>query len=223
MPLIFLLLLLVVQTSLSSNTFKQPFTIMLDGAGDAHHAGRTLNGDYLERGLTMQLAQGIKHKLEQTYDGLRVILTRTPGESVTHIQKATFANRIADLYISINLYAQTTKPTIDCYYFCFDPLAAPVAPTSSLRLTPLAHVHLPTTTVSQASAQAFCTELKTIVTNTMIVHIPSGIPCAPLKGIACPAFALEASIKDVHDIPMLVTILSAALTKSIDYYIRNQS
>ncbi len=223
MPLIFLLLLLVVQTSLSSNTFKQPFTIMLDGAGDAHHAGRTLAGDYLERGLTMQLAQGIKHKLEQTYDGLRVVLARTPGESATHIQRATFANRIADLYISISLYPQTTKPTIDCYYFCLEPRALPIAPTNNLQLTPLTQVHLPTTPASQASAQAFYTELKNIVTNTMIVHMPTGIPCAPLKGIACPAFALEASIKHAHDIPMLVNILSSALTKSIDYHIRNQS
>jgi len=94
------------------------FTIMLDPAGDAQNTGRLIE-DCLERGITLQFVQALKDVLEQKYNNLRIILSRSPGEKVAHLQNANFANRLdIDFYLSVHFYKEeSVKPKAYIYTF----------------------------------------------------------------------------------------------------------
>jgi len=100
---------------------QKPFTIMLDPAGDAQHAGRLID-DSLERGITLQFAEKLKQELEKRYDGIRVVLTRFAGETLQHLQNANFANRLdVDFYLSIHFYKEKEiKPQMFLYTFSYN-------------------------------------------------------------------------------------------------------
>ncbi len=82
------------------------FSIMLEPAGDAKITGRCID-DSFERGIALQYTQQLKQLLEERIPGVRVAITRLPGETITEFQNAHFANRMAiDLYISINFFKE---------------------------------------------------------------------------------------------------------------------
>ena len=67
---------------------------MLDPAGDAQNPGRTID-DNFERGITLQFAEKLKEMLQEKFPTIRVVLSRTPGESLQPLQNANFANRLS--------------------------------------------------------------------------------------------------------------------------------
>ena len=105
-----------------STMIPQQITIMLDPAGDAQSAGREIQ-DSFERGLTLQFVQELKNEIIQHYPNVRVILTRTPGETIQPMHNALFANRLQpDLYLRIGFYFQPEIPThVTLFYACNHP------------------------------------------------------------------------------------------------------
>src|SRR5205807_2641706 len=102
---------------------KKPFTIMLNPAGDAKDAGRSLN-DSFERGITLQFCQELKKEIENNYKSVRVVLTRIPGETIEPLLNANFSNRLnADLFLSIHFYKENAvSPKIFLYNYINKPL-----------------------------------------------------------------------------------------------------
>jgi len=94
------------------------FSIMLDPAGDTKVTGRCI-GDSFERGLTLQYTQQLKQLLEEHVPDVRVSITRLPGETVTELQNAHFANRMAvDLYVSVHFFKeQEVVPRVYIYTY----------------------------------------------------------------------------------------------------------
>ena len=82
---------------------SQPFTIMIDHAGDVLNSGRSLLHGF-ERGQTMQFAKELKLAIQAYYPQINVILSKTANEVLTELQIANFANRLdIDLFLSIYL------------------------------------------------------------------------------------------------------------------------
>jgi N-acetylmuramoyl-L-alanine amidase len=187
---------------LSSTAQHQPFTIMIEPSGDAKHAGRAID-DCFERGITLQCSQHLKKVLEQMIPGIRVILSRFPGESLEPLQNANFANRLAvNLYISLHFFEEKEeKPTLYLYYFLYNPTTdywKNKAENLSFITYDQAHKNFLNSTKMYANSlysmlQSSCYknqfELKGIF----------GIPFKPLIGISAPAIAFEGSLKSKDD------------------------
>lgn len=208
-------LLLLGLLTIQSLVFGSMITIMLDPAGDAKHTGRTLD-DGFERGISLQCAEQLKTMLEQQF-GVRVVLTRFPGETLEPLQNANFANRLnVDLYISISCYQETAvKPTLYLYYFCNDEFAAPQ---NELGFYPFDKAHL----ANQQKTKSYLALAHDIlnqepITKKISIAGPFGIPFKPLLGIKSPAFSLELGLKTKDDIknyvPLLTDCISAIIQK----------
>lgn len=99
---------------------QRSIIIMIDPAGDAQNTGRKID-DSFERSLTNIMAQRLKEELENRYTQVKVILTRSPGQTIQPLQNANFANRLdVALYLSINFYQETeNKPRLYLYNFSY--------------------------------------------------------------------------------------------------------
>src|SRR5271156_6610097 len=114
----FWLLLFMISGSLTHTISQPPFTLMLDPAGDAQNPGRIIE-DSFERGITLQCMQELQAVIAQRFPRIRVVVTRSPGETRQPLQNANFANRLdVDLYISIHCYPES-KPKSQLYLYYF--------------------------------------------------------------------------------------------------------
>lgn len=168
---------------------------MLDPAGDAQHAGRKID-DYFERGITLQCAEALKKSLESTHSGIRVVLTRFPGETIQPQQNASFANRLnADLYISINFFKQTAqKPLLHLFFFCLEPTTDFwFGLDSELAFIKSNEIHKQAITTSKKWAHLLFEHLQ-LHNNIFKITQPLGIPFKPLYGLKSPSIGIEASI-----------------------------
>ena len=196
----------------------QPFTIMIEPAGDAKHAGRTID-DCFERGITLQYAEELKKVLEKKKPGVRVILSRFPGESLEPLQNAHFANRLGiNLYISIHFFqGKEGKQTVYLYHFLYNQLTDYwPSNLASTNLIPLDQVHrnfLPTTKIY---AQLIAKTLRSSFNNSFEVQGIFGLPFKPLIGIAAPALAFEASIASRNDWKLYVEPIAQSLKNIIE-------
>lgn len=189
----FFLLLSFCTFSLHART--KPFTIMLDPAGDAQHAGRQID-DYTERGGTLSLANDIKESIENTHTGVRVVLTRFPGETIQPRQNASFANRLdVDLYISLHLFKQKNpQAQMYIFYFCSDPTTDFwFAQTPELAFVRSNEIHKQSIKKSKAWAALFFETVQQY-SNTFITSKPLGIPFKPLYGMKSPSIGIEVSL-----------------------------
>lgn len=170
------------------------FTIMLDPAGDARETGRIIE-DSLERAVTVQCAQALQEAIEFYVSNCKIIVTRTPGEEVSQLQRANFANRLAiDLYININIVlACERKPTLYVYQFSLGDISR--APSQELAMVSYDKAHkkaAPQTTAYGKKITSFLSRKehqKTFLTQNLYQ-----LPFAPLMGIQAPALGLELSI-----------------------------
>lgn len=173
---------------------------MLDPAGDAQHAGRRIEG-YLERGATLQFSNALKKNIEETYNNIRVILTRFPGETIQPRQNASFANRLdVDLYLSIHFFKQTTrKPLLHLFFFCLDP-TTDFWPdqTSNLAFIQSSKIHKQSITTSKKWAQTFFETMQGY-NKSFNTSEPLGIPFKPLYGLKAPSIGIEASLKNPEE------------------------
>lgn len=182
--------------------YSHDITIMIEPAGDAQHAGRIID-DCFERGIALQCAESLKKQLEQNYPGLRVILSRFPGESLEELQNANFANRLGvDLYISLHFYQEDqAKHHVAIYYFCYNNVTDFWHKREEqLSFVPYDKAHLDSIVPSKNYASTFYNALCKKEYNALFnVYKPLALPFKPLIGIALPAIALEASLKKKDD------------------------
>lgn len=189
-------------------------TIMIDPAGDARTTGRTID-DTFERSITMQCAQELKKFLEEHLPGIRVILTRFPGEVVEPLQNAAFANRMrANLYISLACYKQTSGiPHCALYQFLYEPhLSVLQKNPQRLTLTPLSNAHQKYSTESSALITTLHSSLQTSERAQRCVLEPlTAFPYKPLMGVHCPALGIEIGLPKKDDWLTVINDLNQAL------------
>jgi len=183
---------------------------MLNPAGDAHDAGRTLS-DGFERGVTRQFAEKLKKSLEK-HTNARIILTHNAGETISQKQKANFANRLnIDLYISIHA-SPSDHLGIDTYYYKSD-LFTPIV-SDQLALYPTHQAcfisHKKTAAIAEKGLVA--SEYKT----KYIVKEPIGIPLKNLVGVIAPTFTIELHIKKTGDLLFYIKPISKGIAHVID-------
>ncbi|MBN1549148.1 N-acetylmuramoyl-L-alanine amidase [Candidatus Babeliales bacterium] len=191
----------------------KPFSIMLDPAGDAQNTGRIV-GDSFERGITLQFAEALKHELEATYQSIRVILSRVPGETIEPLQNANFANRLnVDLYLSIHFYEDVKEhPQMYLYYFIYNPVTDRWNTTRRLSFYPYDQAHLISIKTTQSWAQTLFNNLNQQKYKKLFtMHEIAGLPFKPLIGVRAPALALEASLKSKRDWSIYLEPIVASL------------
>jgi hypothetical protein len=197
---------------------NRPFTVMLDPAGDAQHAGRKIH-DYFERGLTLQCAEHLKEALEKSAPHLRIILTRFPGETLQPRQNASFANRLeVDLYISIHFFEKKeSNPHAFLFYFCTDPITDFWKnPSTELTFIPFHQGHKQAIEQSVEQATTLYNFLHTNYKDYFSCNKPLGIPFKPLCGITAPAIGIECSLNTTQDWAHYVKPFSEGIIKIIE-------
>ncbi|MDR3646269.1 MAG: N-acetylmuramoyl-L-alanine amidase [Candidatus Babeliales bacterium] len=212
------LLIFLIFLPLFSFDYYQPktFTIMLDPAGDAKDAGRTLN-DSFERGITLQFAQELKKSIEANYQNVRVILTRVPGETLEFLQNANFANRLdVDFYLSIHFYKETdVRPKLYLYHYLNEPFYMQLP--SNISFINYNNAHL----INVNKTLDYTNKMKQILekNNQFDFKYLLGIPFKPLVGIKAPAIALEAGLKNSNDYKNFVEPVLLALQPILSPYV----
>ncbi|MBA3751471.1 N-acetylmuramoyl-L-alanine amidase [Candidatus Dependentiae bacterium] len=196
------------------------FTLLINPAGDAKDTGREIDGTF-ERGITMQCASELKKALEERISGLRVILTRFPGEVIEPLQNASFANRLTiDLYLSLHFFQHSEKlHRLFLYHVLYNPeIDVWEKKSNELVLLPYDQAY----TLSIKRTIDYGTELfksaKSIERAYNIVcHKLQGLPFKPLAGISAPSVAFECGIRKKDDwkplVPFLVTLLEPIITR----------
>ncbi len=185
-----------------------PYTIMIDPAGDAHHAGRQLEDAY-ERGITLQCAERLKAVLEEKLP-VRVILTRQPGEALQPLHNANFANRLdVNLFITLQFYQETaTKPLLYLYHFSYGNEA--VAKIQDLAFHSYDQAYL----FNAQATHTICTGMHqrlNVYKKQFDCKGPFKLPLHPLIGIKAPAILIEAGLKHKNDWQQFIEPLVVAL------------
>lgn len=192
----------------------QKYTLLLDPTGDAQYTGRTID-DTFERGVSLQIAQELKHALEESHPEIRVMLTRIPGETVEPLQNATFANRLpANLFVPIGIVAHTKPlPAIATYVMNGNPsFITASAASRPLSFEPYTNAHEQISPVSFTQAQLFVRALKQQGSDMPATILsPLALPFHPLVGICVPAFGIEIAVKNMQELKALVVPLARAL------------
>lgn len=177
------------------------FSIMLDPAGDAVHTGRCIDNSF-ERGLTLQYAQQLKTCLEKIIPGIRVIITRAPGETVAELQNAHFANRMdVDLFLSIHFFKETeVVPRLYVYtYAHYDD--AEVQKNNVLSFWHYDKIHLHQAEQTKQWADFFTKTLQQGCYNKLFIcSYCYAFPFKPLVGIKASALSIEIGLKNKNDL-----------------------
>lgn len=198
-----------------NNSQAKLFTIMLNPAGDAKDAGRTLN-DSFERGITLQFTNKLKTELEKTYKNIRVVITRMPGETLEPLQNANFANRLdVDFYLSIHFYKEKKpKPQIFLFRYLTDTFSVQ----SNLRLY---FYKFDTAHLINISQTINCgNKIKNFLNsesykNKFDFFDFLAIPFKPLVGIKAPAIAIEIGLKNTNDWQEYIPVISESFQNII--------
>lgn len=180
-------------------TYLTPFSIMLDPAGDAHHAGRIID-DCFERGLTLQFCENLKKELEKKHP-VHVILTRTPGDTLEPLQNASFANRLGvQIYISFHFFQEAEERSkINLYHFIHNPVTDFWSPQqNTLRFIRFDEAHKITIQQTSNYVQQLHKSLSKTIKHADTAPAVS-LPFKPLLGITAPAIGIEISLHNRND------------------------
>jgi N-acetylmuramoyl-L-alanine amidase len=190
------------------------FTLMIDPAGDAKEPGRTIN-DTFERGITLQLAQELKQSIEAENPGVRVILTKFPGEVIEPLQNASFANRLkVDLYLSLHVFEHKDKRnTLFLYQLQYNPADLWVKKTEDLILLPFDQAYKNSLPKTESYIDQLYESCKK--ETKLTCHTPLKIPFKPLVGISAPAIGIELGIKKKDDWKEIGSFLKRAIVQII--------
>lgn len=196
----FLFFTYIMLSTIYSNTYGT-FTVMLDPAGDAAHAGRSIDGCF-ERGLTLQFTEHLKTRIENTFPSVRVVLTRFPGETLQPLQNANFANRLqVDAYISIHFYHERAHKS-ELYLYTYTHGQEPVCNknTPSLSFVTYDQAHLLARNMSSKFADnAYKVFSQSCYHSLFTVKEGLQVPFKPLVGIIAPALGIEVGIRQQND------------------------
>ncbi len=196
------LFLYVLSTYARQNTqileSKKKKVIMLSPAGDAEHPGRALVDGY-ERGATLQLAESMAQMLRNEH-GMRVVITRSPGEVITPLQVASLANRTSpDLFLSLHACGQDDpKSNIYFYHLVYNPLVDfALRAIDPHALIPLREAHFQNIHTTIKTAKNMLVSLQESAKQRFLkAHELISVPCKPLIGIVPPALMIEVSIHE---------------------------
>lgn len=194
----------------------QPFTIMIEPAGDTQYTGRVVD-DAFERGLTLQAAIALRQCLESRDSSLRVMISRLPGETVEPLHHAACANRVkADLFIHIGFYQTSQQlPEIALYHYLYQPTTDLwKRKQESLTFTSYRLAHIPQSATSAAILHSLFHALSCTKPLAATLKIAAGIPFRPLIGIAVPAIALEIGLPRKSDLQPLIIPLAQGILKA---------
>lgn len=192
---------------------KNRFLLVIEPAGTLQNPGRKLS-DSFERGPTLQCAEALKKKLEES-SSIEVILTRTAGSNNTQEQNAQIANRLqADLYLHLSFFHESeVKPRLFLYTFSYDndfPIKG-----DDFFLCPYDKAHCLSLTQTNSYAHSLHNNL---LASPYAVQPIMHIPYAPLKGITSPAIALEIGLNTTRDwrecIPFITQSITDLITKN---------
>jgi N-acetylmuramoyl-L-alanine amidase len=211
-------LILFFLCAFSTTTAHTKFSIMLDPAGDAQHTGRKLD-DNFERGVTLQCADALKKVLESRYPTVRIVLTRFPGETVSYLQNANFANRLSvDLYININFYQEhAVKPQL--YIYCFSYGDEFLQKQADLCFCPFDRAYLSNHVITTAWANKIKHAFESGPYNTQFdIKGVFKVPFKPLLGLKAPAIAIEAGLKNKDDWQLYVLAVADSLAPIIELH-----
>ncbi len=196
------------------------FTLMIDPAGDARNPGREINATS-ERNISMACAENLKKELEKQLPGLRVIFTRIAGETVDHLQNASFANRLhVDLYISLHFFHQKEKvPRLFIYRLLYNPNTDIWdLKNDELSLLPYNHayrLHVKKMESLSAHLYTLCGQEAKALATPLVCMPPLSIPYKPLIGITTQALGIEIGIRKREDWKEIIPVLVAAFVDLI--------
>ena len=193
------------------------FTILIDPIGDASRTGREIE-DTFERVITLQCAQKLKETIENNFQKIQVILTRSAGESLTELQNASFANRInANLYLAISFYHQTSIPNNIAIFYYQENTMDNIHIYDPYLFYHISQAHLISHSITKNIAKIFTQVFQNTTTNSYFLPLGTfGIPCQPLFGIKCPAIYIEAGLQNKNDwyhiIEPIIATINAVLS-----------
>lgn len=198
---------------------NNPFTIMIDPEGDSQNTGRIIN-DAFERSITLQCAEELKQKLETILPGIRVILTRVPGEEIEPLQNATFSNRLkADLFIHLAFYHEQRAPShASLFYFLYDPLSDFIAKNQPFDLIAYQAAHIQSLDTSIIFSSLMYETLQPLHQQGMFqLHMPKGLPVKPLIGIQAPALICEFGLTNKDAWRLFVPLLTEGIVHIVKW------
>jgi len=212
----FLFCSILLSIALQCTQYCNQFVVIIDPAGDAQKTGRIIDNNSFEKGLTLQCAEKIKARVEQTVPYAKVILTRLPGDTLQPLHSASLANRMnADLFISLNFYHTTeSKPVLSLYQFSYGNDFAPHYDGLFFHPYESAYKINKSSTdilVNQWQKQLDNTQYKNIFT----LHQPQALPLKPLIGIIAPSIALEIGIKNKNCVDQFITPIAQCIVATI--------
>lgn len=192
--------------------------IVIDPAGNAQNPGREIDETF-ERSLTMQMAQDLKLYLEERNPHLRILLTRSPGESLEPLQQVSFSNRLGtELYLSLNFFEQAEeKPSLFVYTLLLDPASDFLEKKGSeLTLMPFDQTYKLSLKKTEEYAQLLTTSCKEgSKTSPLRCHRRLALPFKPLLGITAPALGIEIGIRRQNDWKKLAPVIAQAVEKMV--------
>lgn len=189
-----------------------PITIMIDPIGDAKYTGREIE-DTFERSLTLQCAQKLKEKIEETFSQALVIITRNAGEALEKLQNASYANRMnIDIYLCLSFYHEKNIPGhISVFYYLENNLDLQHK-YNPLHFYHVSQAYLGNITISNYIANKLTAAFNEKNINPHFLCLGSfGIPSMPLFGILPPAVYIEAGLHHKDDWKYLIQPIIKAL------------
>ena len=171
--------------------------IMINPAGDAKNVGRRLNEGF-ERTEAYKWAEKIQHEVQDRF-GIKVVLTRAPGDEIVPLQNASFANRLnTDLFLSLHLYKDDSdKPKIYVYQHGYNKLVdfARRSYGDQLKFAPIFQAHQQNIFKTRDYINVFKNTLtKSEYQQSFDFFEPKFLPLKPLAGITAPSIAIEIGI-----------------------------
>lgn len=185
------------------------FTVLLDAGGDATHGGRIIDNNY-ETSINFTIAQSLKNALEKTHSGLKIVLNRTPTETIAPFQNAQFANKLGvDLYVHICTVKTASASSITLYHYSYNQKT--VFKKGGLGFYPYDEISL---LHEQQTAEWAHMITKNLLNQKQIaVFGVYKMPFKPLMGVNAPAFAIEVGIHSMDDMSTLIDQLSHTFTQ----------
>jgi N-acetylmuramoyl-L-alanine amidase len=195
--------MLYIGMSFSVYMNAQQLLVVLDPAGDAAHAGRSIEDTY-ERSCTWQLAAEIKRILKRYESFITCFLSRAPGQILEPLEPIQLANRLqANLFIRLHCYpAHTAENYCHFYYLVRHPVTdwwhAPQV--GGVQFIPLESAHQIKLGQTKKSVESMAAFLRPLTPETGFIVPPAlGMPCQHLQGLLMPACIIELGVAHAGD------------------------
>lgn len=187
--------------------------IVLAPYADPKNPGHTINGTF-ERGIALQFADHLSAELMTRIPEAQVIIIK-PEENQTHLQAASYANRLQPtLVCALSFYQENSpQPQIQLYRYTHEsdlPLK-----NRELALYPYDQAHRLYSIESKQLIQNLFDSLQ--ATQGLHCQAPSALPIKPLLGIAAPACSIEMGLPKDYAWQTLVEPLAESIAHALTH------